>query len=127
MKKKFISIKEWGSVILPNSGTSFSTISPLRMIDGGPHFAFTWAGVPSGISGPSVPVGTIFGSRLDPKDEMPINTDKWLVFDPNTNGDFWLEDVKEKSGIPDHHGIGIPSTFRNAPKTIKGLFREKID
>ena len=122
MKDKFLAENQWRSVILPNSGTSFSTNSPFGIIGKGPHFAFAWAGVPSCVSGPSIPIGTIFGSRLGEK-TIPIKTDEWLVFWSDKNGSILVKDVKENEKIPDHHSQGIPSAFKNAPTTIKDLFQ----
>ena len=121
MKKKFITSEEWGSAILPNSRNSFSTISPFKIIGNGPHFAWNWAGVPSCVSGPSVPVGTIYGSRFGCEDDKITKTDEWLVFD--RGGSVLLQDVQEHTEIPDHHSEGVPVAFRSAPKTIKGRFR----
>ncbi len=120
MKKKFVTSEEWGSAILPNSRNSFSTISPFKIIGGGPHFAWRWAGVPSCISGPSIAIGTIYGSRFGYENDNIAKTDKWLVYDKG--GSVLLQDVQEHSSIPDHHSKGVPVAFKNAPKTIKDIF-----
>lgn len=120
MKQKILSSVEWRSVILPNSRTIFSTISPTPVVNG-PFFAYSCAGVPSCVSGPSVPVGTIFASRYGTSDAR-IKTYEWLVY--GRANDFLIQDVVEKDKIPDHHTEGTPSMFFNAPESIKELFKK---
>lgn len=120
MKQKTISYTEWGSVILPNSGTSFSTISPAQVVNG-PFFAYSCAGVPACVSGPSVPVGTIFASRYGSPGTR-IKTYEWLVY--GRVNDFLIQDVVEKDKIPDHYAEGIPSMFIDAPESIRSLFKK---
>lgn len=120
MKQKILSSAEWGSVILPNSGMSFSTTSPTQLVNG-PFFAYSYAGVPSCVSGPSVPVGTIFASRYGYPDAR-IKTYKWLVY--GRDNDFLIQDVAEKDNIQDHHTEGTPSVFIDAPESIRELFKK---
>jgi len=121
MKTKQVSPDIWNSVILPNSGVSFSTVSPLNVING-PHFAFTWAGVSSYVSDPSVAMGTIYGSRYGFQEGARIKIDEWLIH--GNNNDLLIQDVKEKSEIPDHHTEATPSMFLNAPIQIRELFKK---
>lgn len=122
MKRKFITNDEWGSAILSNSKVRFSIDSPFGTIGSGPHFAWAWAGVPSCVSGPSVSIGTIYGSRFGCGDDMIIKTDEWLAFD--RAGSVLLQDVQERAEIPDHHSEGVPVVFRSAPKTIRDRFKK---
>ena len=120
MKTKTASLSEWISSITPNSGTVFSTVLPFKMVTG-PFFAYSYAGVPSCASGPSVPVGTIFASMYG-SNEARIKTYEWLVY--GRENDVLIQDVIEKDKILDHHTEGTPSMFSNAPESIKYLFKK---
>ncbi|MBI1862683.1 hypothetical protein HYS00_01030 [Candidatus Microgenomates bacterium] len=121
MKTKLISATEWWSIISPNSGTAFSTNSPIKALNSSPHFAYAWAGVPSCVSGQSIPVGTVDASRFGVDGRARIKTDEWLVYASDSR--FLIQDVTDKRRIVDHHTDGTPSAFTNAPNEIRKLFR----
>lgn len=121
MQNKKISSQDWQSVILPNSGTNYSTVSPLQAIKG-PFFAYMWAGVPSCVSEPSIPVGTVYASKNGIYGHQRIKTYEWLVF--SKDDEFLVQDVIEKNKIPDHHTEGTPVMFHNAPEQIRNLFKK---
>lgn len=122
MKLKSIPSHEWRQALHPNLGTSFSTISPWNILNNGPHFAYAWAGVPSCLSGPSVPVGTVFACRYGSDGKARIKTDEWLVYHGKNN--LIIQDVTRKSEIPEHYTEGTPSMFTQAPGEIKDLFEK---
>ena len=121
MQFKVIPKTSWQSVILPNSGTSFSTISPLTPINGS-FFAYSLAGVPSTSSGSSVPLGTMYASRYGSFGSQRIKTYEWLVYDRGSK--VLIDDVTQKNKILDHHTGGTPVMFQNAPGDIKDLFKK---
>ena len=120
MKQKLVLVEDWRRLILPNSGLSFSTVSPVTVING-PFFAYAWAGIGSVVSGASIPWGTVVGCRLDQGDSKPLNLNYWYLNSTVTPSLLVLQDLTDKSKIPEHWVGGIPSIFGSAPPAIKDL------
>lgn len=120
MKQKLIRTNDWQKLILSNSQTSFSTISPVQQING-PFIAYAWAGVGSMASGATIPWGTIIGCRIDPKDQKVLNLNNWLIKSTGTVSLLAIEDVADKSKILDHWTDGVPAIFNSASQSIKDL------
>jgi len=124
MRYKIEHLDHWQKIIAPNSFFSFSTVSPISCISG-PHIAYAWAGIGSMVSGVSIPIGTIIGCRIDKNDSLPLNLDYWKL---NCVGALQLVEVRDivnKSEIPEHWSIGIPTIFQTAPESIKELILNK--
>lgn len=123
MSEKIEELENWRKVVLPNSQIGFSTVSPVKSING-PFFAYAWAGVGSMASGATIPWGTVVGVRID-NDPLPLNINYWLLNSTGTISLLRVDNVRDKSKIPEHWVQGIPTIFQEAPSTIKELILNK--
>ena len=123
MQQKIERVEDWRKIVSPNSQISFSTVTPLKSING-PFFAYAWAGVGSMASGATIPWGTVVGVRID-NDPMPLNLNYWHLNSTGTISLLRIADVKDKTQIPEHWTQGVPSIFQDAPSAIKELILKK--
>lgn len=126
MRDKLISYGSCVSIFQPNSKRSFGTNSPINVISGfNVPLLYSWAGSVSYTSLPSIAFGTIDRWRNDPNDHLPLNRDQWILWSTGTADLVRVQDT-EKSKIPDHWSITLPTNISGESPQWVGEFIEQI-